>query len=88
MKTWTTDKYSGRWDELEDFYKSNNENNMNNNFVKWVLHAVISGALMFIPMFLGSHSAVLDVTVGGALTSLYNYLLVNQNMSVGFTRKM
>ena len=55
------------------------------NFLKWVFHAIVSAAILAIPFILQIHPTWLDLTFGGAITALYNYLVSTQT-TMGFSK--
>lgn len=59
------------------------------NFFKWILHSIVSGLLIGIPVLLQLHPGWLDVSIGGALAGLYQWLVATQASpyGVGFKRK-
>ena len=55
------------------------------NFLKWVLHSAVQAAVLGIPFLLQIHPVWIDLTVGGMLTALYNYLISTQTV-LGFSK--
>jgi hypothetical protein len=54
-----------------------------NNFVKWILHSVVTALLLGVPVLLNVHPAWLDMTFGGALAGLYQWLVATQASPYG-----
>ena len=45
------------------------------NLLKGLIHVVISALLLVIPILLNLHPGILDVTLGGFLVTLYQWLV-------------
>ena len=64
------------------------------NFFTWIGHGIVMSLILTIPTLLSVHPAWLDITIGGALNSLYLYLIAkwgnpnpSPNTNLGFTFK-
>ena len=47
-----------------------------NNILSSIAHGVAVTVMFAVPLILASHSPVLDMTVGGALTALYTHFVI------------
>lgn len=75
--TYQSDKYHGRWSELDNFYQNNLENTMINkiySFPKGLLKGVVSFLLFLVPVLLTSFPVWADLSVGAVLVTLLNFL--------------